>query len=437
MGETPSLIRDVRIPDDLLAAAPDGAQPTNGLTRCDLLVEQGRIGAIFGHGTAPEGLPVAHDHGGRIVLPLFADIHTHLDKSFIWDRTANPDGTFAGAIAAVTHDREGFWTPDDVRRRMMFALECAWAHGTGLLRTHLDTIGSHGEAVWPLFREIAAQWQGRIALQAVALVMVERYLEPGADALARTVADTPGGMLGAVIMQDNATDERLDALIGLAADHGCDLDLHVDENGIAPGTALERVADRVMAARFSGRVLCGHCCSLARQDDADQKRIVAKVRDAGMGIVSLPTCNLYLQDRGAGKTPLWRGVTLVQELAAAGVPVMFASDNVRDPFFPYGDYDMLDVFAQSVRIAQLDAPPGDWLTAVTTRPAAWMGHDLTIRANGPADLVLTDARTLNELLSRPKSPRRVLRNGVMTMPTPPPYEKMDELPGMHPVSVIS
>ena len=46
------------------------------------------------------------------------------------------------------------------------------------------------------------------------------------------------------------------------------------------------------------------------------------------------------------RTPQWRGVTALHELQAAGVPTALASDNVRDQFYAYGDFDMLDVFSQ-------------------------------------------------------------------------------------------
>ena len=57
-------------------------------------------------------------------------------------------------------------------------------------------------------------------------------------------------------------------------------------------------------------------------------------------------CNMYLQDRVAGRTPRWRGVAPLHELDAAGVTVMVASDNTRDPFYAYGDLDMLEVLSR-------------------------------------------------------------------------------------------
>lgn len=425
MTQNMHVVRNVRLLP-CISYAPAVTAGADGMLSCDLMISGGTITDILPAGTAPPAAPVMIDGKGRILLPLFADIHTHIDKSFIWDRTPNPDGTFAGALGAVERDREAFWTPDDVQARMEFSLQCAWAHGIGALRTHLDTIGAHGDAVWPLFRELQARWSSRIALQAVCLVMLERYCDSAAaTAMARTVAETPGGILGAVIMHDNATSEGLDVLFDLAEQYDCDLDLHVDENGFADTTALELIADKAISRKSTRQIVCGHCCSLARQAPGRQKEIIAKVRDAGISIVSLPTCNLYLQDRSAGTTPFWRGVTLVHELADAGVPVMFASDNVRDPFFPYGDYDLLDVFSRAVRIAHLDSPIGNWPQAVTTRPAQLMGRNHILRAGGPADFVLTGARTMNGVLSRPASGRQLVRDGKPITPILPHY---DDLP---------
>ena len=108
------------------------------------------------------------------------------------------------------------------------------------------------------------------------------------------------------------------------------------------------------------------------------------------GVVSLPMCNLYLQDRAQSAsqrwvnlseslpeaiatTPRWRGVTLLHELKHQGIPVALASDNCRDVFHSFGDHDVLEVFSQSVKIAHLDRPYGDWPQAVTKTAADLMG----------------------------------------------------------------
>ena len=394
----------------------------HGLRETDLLLAGGRIQAIEPD-LPPTGLAET-DLGGSLVLPAFHDIHTHLDKGFIWQRQPNADGTFAAAMAAVATDRDAHWTREDIEARMDFALRCAWAHGTAAIRTHLDTFGAQRAITWSLFRDMQARWRGRIALQAVSLCMLDLYAGHEGDAIAREVAATEGGLLGGVLFHGPGNAERLDRLLALAIEYGLDLDLHVDENGIESGTALAEVAQAVLRHRFRGKVLCGHCCSLAVQPDIRERNVIARVRDAGLGIVSLPMCNMYLQDREAGRTPRWRGVTLLHELAAAGVPIMLASDNTRDPFYAYGDLDMLDVFTQGVRIAHLDHPFGSWVETVTTRPASWMGRDAALVPGAAADLVAFDAGSLNELLARPQADRIVLRAGQPIDTQPPRYRSL-------------
>jgi cytosine deaminase len=135
--------------------------------------------------------------------------------------------------------------------------------------------------------------------------------------------------------------------------------------------ALEWIADATIRFDWQGRVTVGHCCSLACRSLVAPERTIARVAAAGIAVVSLPMCNMYLQDRRqSGRTPRWRGVTLLHELAAAGVSVAIGSDNTRDPFHAYGDLDPVEVFAQAVRIAQLDSPLNGWARAITVTRAS-------------------------------------------------------------------
>ena len=158
---------------------------------------------------------------------------------------------------------------------------------------------------------------------------------------------------------------------------------------------------------------------------------MARVSEAGISVVSLPMCNAYLQDRRSGRTPRWRGVTLLHEMKARGIPVAVASDNTRDPFYAYGDLDPIEVFREAVRFIHLDHPVADWPAAVSRDAAAILGRpDMgTVAPQGPADLVLFRARTWTELLSRPQSDRTVLRSGKPIARSLPDYRELDDLMG--------
>jgi cytosine deaminase len=222
-------------------------------------------------------------------------------------------------------------------------------------------------------------------------------------------------------------DASLDALFTLAALHTLDIDLHVDESGDPGAATLGQVARAALRHRFQGRVTCGHCCSLAVQPLQVVDEVLDLCAQARLAVVTLPMINLYLQSRAPGTTPRWRGITLVHELARRGIKVAIASDNCRDPFFAFGDHDMLDVFSQSVRIAHLDFPFGPWPSAATSVPAALMGlaQRGMIRAGTPADLVIFRARTMSELLARPQSDRVVVRSGRPIDAVLPDHRELD------------
>jgi len=427
---------NARAPLTLLTARGLAAD-AEGLSRIDLTVEKGRIASILPAGTFSIDAHLPRiDCGGGLVLPRFVDIHTHLDKGHIWPRRPNPDGTFLGALNAVREDRAANWSAQDVGARMEFSLRCAFAHGTGAIRTHLDVIGPQGAISWPVFGEMRERWRDRILLQGVSLFPVELALddEPGFDTIVRLTVEH-GGILGGVTFTGEAPGMRtvaaIERVVLAARDHGLDLDLHVDESGSPEARTLEIVVDAVLAAGFAGRVLCGHCCALSRMDDFDLDRVIERVADARIAIVSLPMCNMYLQDRAAGRTPRWRGVAPLHELRAAGVPVMVASDNTRDPFYAYGDLDMVEVYREATRILHLDHAGPNWIRAVSATPADLMGLDRhgRLEAGDSADLVLTRARNWSEFLARPQSDRTVLVAGRAIDTTPPDYRELDEVLG--------
>lgn len=414
----------------LPAAVTPGYDGTSndGLCSADLVISDGRIEAILPAGSAPADLEGA-DLQNRMVWPCFADMHTHIDKGHIWDRQPNPTGDFDGALAAVRADREANWTAEDVETRMDFSLRCAYAHGTALLRTHIDSLAPQHRISFDVFTEMRERWRDRIRLQAVALFPIDAIDDKAYFADLVVVVSRSGALLGGVTYPMPDLDKRLDLLFRTAADKGLDIDLHVDETQDAGVLTLLEIAEAKLRNGFEGAVTVGHCCSLARQDDETATKTIEKVFEAGLSVVSLPMCNMYLQDRHAGRTPRSRGVTLLHELRAAGVPVAVASDNTRDPFYAYGDLDMVEVFREAVRIAHLDHPLEEVPKMVTSMPADILNVPEAGRiAEGlGADLVIFNARSWSEFLSRPQADRIVMRNGMGIDRRLPDYSELDPL----------
>ncbi|MCB1499529.1 MAG: cytosine deaminase [Bauldia sp.] len=427
MPELPRyVLANATVPGVLLADAWS-ERDAEGLCAVDIVVAEGRIEAIAPAGSVTGVARLDLDAG--MVWPAFVDMHTHLDKGHIWPRRPNPDGTFMGALGAVAADRAANWSAGDVRRRMEFALRSAFAHGTAVIRTHLDSAAPQHRISWPVFAEARDAWAGRIDLQAVSIVSIEEYRDDAyVDDLVATVV-AHGGVLGAVTYMVPDLGPLVEKVFRRAAEAGLDLDFHVDETGDPAAHSLRVIADTAIRLGFTGRIVAGHCCSLAVQPAEEAEATMERVAEAGIAVVSLPMCNMYLQDRHAGRTPRWRGVTLIHELMANDVAVAVASDNTRDPFYAYGDLDMLEVFREAVRIIQLDHPVSSWAALVARAPAAIVGRaDRGVIGEGrEADLVLFRARTWTELLARPQSDRTVIRNGSAIDRALPDYRELDDI----------
>jgi cytosine deaminase len=154
--------------------------------------------------------------------------------------------------------------------------------------------------------------------------------------------------------------------------------------------------------------------------------VIAKVKAAGIFIATQPLTNLYLQG-GGGRVPGPRGLTRVRDLWQAGVTICCASDNIQDPFNPYGNGDPL-LAALIAGLALRMGSPADQaalLGAITEAGAAAMGlEDYGLRVGARADLVALACTTPTSVIGEQPARKLVVLNGrcmpPATAPAPAP-----------------
>ncbi len=422
------LLRRARVPLVCLPAGFTASDPLNEpWAEVDITLDAARILSVVPSSSTASA--DATDLAGALVFPGLLDCHTHLDKTHTWHRSPNPNGEFWDACR-ILHADSALWTEEDVYRRAAFALETAYARGTVALRTHLDAGGAVGPAAFAAINRLRAEWAGRVELQTVSLCNLQAFAEGEGARIVELTAKSGATALGGFPQPNPDLPRQLDSLMAAARELGIGLDLHVDESGLVHAECLRATAEAVLRNQFPHPVACGHNCSLAVQDPVRAASTLDLVKQAGIRLISLPLCNLYLQGRdrtgGTPRTPRWRGLTLLHEAMELGIPVACASDNVRDAFYAWGDYDLLEVFQQSVRIGHLDTRLAAAASVVTTGPADVMGLPDYGRVVPGAlgALVVTAATTLNELLARPAAPRRLVREDRLFTPTIPPYDRV-------------
>jgi cytosine/creatinine deaminase len=339
-----------------------------------------------------------------LVLPAFADLHVHADRAFI--RAPRPPESLLDAIE-LTAALRAKMTDDDMRGRAERLLGIAHGHGTVRVRTHADVDEVVGVRAVHACLAAAETFSGRVDVEVVAFA--DERTDPATADGARRVGEAAGAgatHVGAVPALYPDPVASIDALLSIAHSLGLPVDLHLDEDLDPAGFLLEALADSTVAHGLEGRVTAGHCCALASVAEDVAERTIAKVAAAGIEVIALPALNLYLQDRG--HSPRRRGITLVRGLLAAGVPVRFGSDNVRDLFYPFGDADPLEAAWLASVAAHVDDEDALLAGICAGRTRVEVGD--------VADLVAIDASSFRNALARRPAGRIVYRGGVAQTP---------------------
>ena len=333
--------------------------------------------------------------------------HCHLDKAFTWCQAPNPSGTISGALAANLQEHRSR-SAAGVTETINQALETAWRQGYRALRSHLDLGWVGSQATWEAVTHTWDAWSTRLQLQPVAMAPLELWGTTTGATLARQAGRLGGGLGGALDLhnvQGSLWRDHLARLLHLAADHGSIIDLHLDETCDPRSRCLEGLLDLLEQEPFPVSVTVSHGCSLAYHTPEQVHRTAARLAALHIPLVSLPTTNLWLQDRAnRRRTPRLRGLPPIHELQEAGVTVAIGGDNVADPWFPGGNFDPVELWRFAVPVTHLHPWERQGLTPFTSAPAQVLGlaWDGVLRHGCPADLILTEATSWQALLSKPQ-----------------------------------
>lgn len=378
----PQLLRAARLPAWCVAGAA-GLQ--------DVWLAAGRIERITPHvAAAVPNAPAAGEWQlhGTPVLPALVEPHTHLDKAYTVHR-APPRGPGLLAAIEASQDDEVHWSADDLRARAERALRESLVAGVCLLRTHVSWFQPEAPLAWAVYRELRAEWLGRIALECVNISPLGLFEDAAmAERIAAAVAATPGGVLGAFVHTSNHSDRALRHLLTAAAHHGLRVDLHADEELDPRACGVATTARLAIELGLAGRVACSHACALAVQDEHTALTTLDAVARAGVSLISLPSTNLLLQDATVGRTPRRRGITLIHEALARGIAVALGSDNVQDAFNPVGRHDPMAALELAVMAAHVRPAFDAGSALVCNADALGAGERITSLVGQPADLVI-------------------------------------------------
>lgn len=357
---------------------------------CDIGVAGGRIVAIEPRLAADAP---AEDLGGRLAVPGFVETHIHLDKSCILDRCRSEQGTLAEAITQVAAAKRGF-TEEDVYARAKRTLEKAILQGTTRMRTHVEVDPRIGLTSFRAIRRLKRDYAFAIDLDVCVFPQEGLLNDPGTEALLVQACEAGADTIGGCPYTDTDPHGQIARIFAIAEQYDLDIDFHLDFD-LDPGwTHLDEVCRQTDRFGRGGRVAIGHVTKLSAMPEAARAAAGRRLADAGVALTVLPATDLFLMGRGHDHD-VPRGVTPAHRLAEQGVTCSIATNNVLNPFTPFGDCSMVRIANLYANVAQLGRPTEleRCLDMITAAPARLMNlSDYGVAVGNPADLVVLDAR---------------------------------------------
>ncbi|MGW7051862.1 amidohydrolase family protein [Streptomyces sp. NPDC054887] len=345
------------------------ARLTDGRT-VDVRLSGGRIEAVGTAGSLP-AVGARVDLAGHLLLPAPAEPHAHSDTAL----TADAGGPVS-------------YSTEDVQRRTTEAVLLQLGHGATAVRSHVRIGDVQG------IRSMEAVLQARRSLRGLAdltAVAVPRLLTglAGADGLAmlRDAVKMGAGVVGGCPDLDPDPAGYTEAVLEIAAEHGCPVDLHTEGDDPA---RLARLA--AMAGGLRPGVTIGPCAGLSRLPLDAATRAAGQLAAAGVTVVCLPQGDCSgVERRGGGPAP-------VRLLRAAGVRVAAGSGALRDVANPVGRGDPLET--AYLLASQGGMRAADAYGAVSAAAREAMGlPEVRVEAGFPAELVAVRGDRIAGVLS--------------------------------------
>jgi cytosine deaminase len=398
------VLRDVRLAD---------AKP--GEPSIDIGVKDGRIGAI-----APQLGGAAKEEvqgGGRLVCAGFVETHIHLDKSCILARcereTKRSPHLAMERTSAVKHT----FTVEDVAERAAGTIEKCIGHGATRMRTHVEVDPKVGLRGLEGVKTLIERYRWAIDLEICVMPQEGLTNNPGTDELMVAALKAGATVVGAAPNYDTDRAAQIRRVFEMAREFDVDIDMHLDSGASAEELDTLLVCDLTEKYGWGGRVAIGHVSKLASMRPTDMDKVARRLADSGVALTVLTATDLYLGGRHTDHN-VPRNVVDLNRLHEHGVLCSVASNNILNPFTPFGDGQLLRQANMQAIVTQRgsdDDVRAIWDMTTTQAAKLMRLGDYGVAVGAPADLVMLDApdpvtalRTVAPVLAAFKRGRRTV-----------------------------
>jgi cytosine/creatinine deaminase len=375
----------------------------------DLIIREARVlreGELVNADIAVEGKTIAAiapaldadgpelKAGGCLVIPGMIETHIHLDKTCILGRCRIEEGTVAEAVRQTAAVKRAF-TVEDVYARGKQTLERCITQGTMRMRTHVELDPGIGMIGFDAIEQLARDYAWGIDVELCVFPQEGLTNYPGTEELLIEGLRRGARTIGAAPYFDADPRAQIDRIFSIARDFDAEIDMHLDLAETTEGMQVEYVCRKTEEFGWGGRVAVGHVTQMSLLPPARFGEIARRLADAGVAVTILPSTDLHLMGRSHDHA-VPRGVVTAEPLRSAGVTCSISTNNVLNPFTPYGDGSLIRMANLYANVCHVSRPSdlAGCLDMITGSAARLMRlEDYGIAVGGPADLVCLDAQS--------------------------------------------
>lgn len=319
----------------------------------DVRIVDGKFAEIADN-LAPEAGEQVIDATNKLMIPPFVDPHVHLDSTMTaGDPEWNETGTLFDGIR-IWSERKKTLSHEDVKQRAIQALKIQAAHGLQFVRSHVDITDPDLVALKALIevREEVKPW---MTLQLVAFPQEGILSFPGGKELMIKAAELGVDAIGAIPHFEFTREYSVESLhfaFEVAQKYNLLIDAHTDEIDDPASRGLETMATLALETGLKEKVTASHTTAMGSYNDAYVYKLMRLLKMSDINFVANPLINMYLGGR-FDTYPKRRGLTRVKELDAEGINVAFGEDDIKDPWYPMGNGNMVDALHMGLHATQI------------------------------------------------------------------------------------
>ncbi|MBJ7649896.1 cytosine deaminase [Weissella confusa] len=319
----------------------------------DVRIVDGKFAEIADN-LAPEAGEQVIDATNKLMIPPFVDPHVHLDSTMTaGDPEWNETGTLFDGIR-IWSERKKTLSHEDVKQRAIQALKIQAAHGLQFVRSHVDITDPDLVALKALIevREEVKPW---MTLQLVAFPQEGILSFPGGKELMIKAAELGVDAIGAIPHFEFTREYSVESLhfaFEVAQKYNMLIDAHTDEIDDPASRGLETMATLALETGLKEKVTASHTTAMGSYNDAYVYKLMRLLKMSDINFVANPLINMYLGGR-FDTYPKRRGLTRVKELDAEGINVAFGEDDIKDPWYPMGNGNMVDALHMGLHATQI------------------------------------------------------------------------------------